>query len=130
MMRKRITPWLAALLLLPALACGPSENPSSGPPEGAQLYEVQRCVICHKASGRGGALGPTLVDRAEYWTREKLAEYLADPASFVGTDARLNSLAIQFNMQMPPVPLTLEQRLLLADYVLGFTKPQQPQQPQ
>ena len=121
---RRITPWLAALLLLPALACGPSENASSGPPDGAQLYERQGCVTCHKASGRGGALGPTLVRTGEYWTREKLAEYLADPASFVGKDARLNSIARHFNMQMPPARLSLEQRLLLADYVLGFTKPE------
>ena len=124
MMRQRNTPWLAALLLLPALACGPSNDASSGPPDGAQLYERQGCVTCHKASGRGGPLGPPLVNAAEYWTREELAEYLTDPASFVGSDARLNSLARQFNMQMPPVRLPLELRLLLADHVLGFTKPE------
>jgi mono/diheme cytochrome c family protein len=119
MSNPRLLPPLAALLLLSA-ACGPSGDPGDGPPDGARLYEQRGCVTCHKAGGRGGPLGPSLRNASEYWSREQLVEYLADPASFIGNDARLNAMSRTFNQQMPPVRLPAEQLLLLADYVLGL----------
>jgi len=113
---------LASLIVLPLLiaGCGPGEP--QGPLDGASLYKKLNCATCHKDDGRGGALGPSLRNKGEYWTRETLADYLVEPTRFIAEDARLKSLEAQFNVQMPGVPSSLEreQLLMLADHILGL----------
>jgi hypothetical protein len=119
--RSHLLPAASLLALIVSTAgCGPTEPP--GPLDGAGLYKALNCATCHKDDGRGGALGPTLRNKAGYWTRETLAEYLVEPTRFIDKDARLESLKVQYNVQMPGVPssLTREQVLMLADHVLGL----------
>jgi cytochrome c2 len=104
-------------LALALSACGGSDRPS-GPPTGESLFATQSCVTCHRTDGGGNNFGPSLRGTAEYWTREKLAAYLADPQGVVAKDARLMALSRNYNMQMPPVRLGEADRLLLADHVL------------
>ena len=106
-------------LVLASAACGGSGKPS-GPPTGASLFATQSCVTCHRKDGGGNNFGPSLRGAAEYWTREGIAAYLADPQAVVAKDVRLMALSRNYNMQMPPVRLSEEQRLMLADYVLGL----------
>ena len=120
MTRLRLSPTVLLALPLVAAACSSGEPP--GPPDGAALYRRKGCITCHKDDGRGGPLAPPLRRAAEYWTRETLADYLADPARFVESDARLTSLKTQYNQQMPPAGLGREQLLLLADHVLGLSE--------
>jgi hypothetical protein len=114
---------LASLLALslPIAGCGP--DAPQGPLDGAGLYGALNCATCHKDDGRGGALGPTLRNKAEYWSREALAEYLIEPTRFIDKDARLKSLEAQYNVQMPGAPSSLarEQVLMLADFVLSLS---------
>jgi mono/diheme cytochrome c family protein len=111
--------WAAACLLLGCLACGEEKTPP-GPPSAEKLFVAQNCSMCHAVDGAGGKLGPPLRKLADNWTRERLAEYLSDPKALVEKDPRLKALARNYSMPMPPVRLDLEQRLRLADYVLGF----------
>ena len=106
-------------LVLAIAACG--EDKPSGPPTGESLFATQSCVTCHRKDGGGNNFGPSLRGTSEYWTREKMAAYFADPQSVVAKDTRLMALSRNYNMQMPPVRLSEEQRLMLADYVLGLS---------
>lgn len=117
---------LGSLLALSLAVAGCGPDAPRGPLDGAGLYQTLNCATCHKPDGRGGALGPTLRNKAAYWTRETLAEYLVEPTRFIHKDARLKSLEAQFNVQMPGVPssLTREQVLMLADHVLGLSAEQ------
>jgi len=117
MRRSSILAACAALLLG---ACSESQ-PSSGPPDGAALFREQNCIQCHAADGSGTNLGPTLHGKRQFWTREKIAIYLADPQAVIKGDARLEAQAGKFMLPMVKfVGLSLEQRLALADHVLGM----------
>jgi mono/diheme cytochrome c family protein len=91
---------------------------SAGPPDGAALFREQNCVQCHGPDGAGTNLGPVLQGKQRYWTREKIARYLADPESVIQRDERLKAQADKYMIPMTRFPLSLEQRLALADYVL------------
>jgi mono/diheme cytochrome c family protein len=105
-------------LLLAACAKDPAR---SGPPDGAALFREQNCVQCHAPDATGTNLGPTLHHKKQFWTREKLAAYLADPQAVIETDERLKSQATQYMLPMVKfIGLSLEQRLALADHVLGL----------
>jgi mono/diheme cytochrome c family protein len=119
----RLAP-LVLLLALACAACGGGEAPEGGEPTGEQLFSTQNCVTCHRADGSGNAFGPALGQVEEYWTREALAQYLADPPSHVAKDPRLTALSRNYRMQMPPVKLSEQRRLLLADHVLGLAAKQ------
>ena len=65
-------------------------------------------------------MGPPLSRAGDHWTREDLAEFISEPSRFVEGDARLRTVAAAYRAPMPGVTLDLEQRLLLADHVLGL----------
>jgi cytochrome c553 len=115
-----------ALVLLCALAalgaCGGGSEPAAkGPRTGAQLYGDAQCVQCHGRDGSGTSMGPPLRSLGAHWTRESLAEYLVDPRAAVRKDPRLQALDQRYMMPMQAYPhVSLEERLALADHVLGF----------
>ena len=115
--------FLSLTLGLGLLACGSGDGGSrsaSGP--GQKLFETLACPTCHKADGRGSSLGPPLRELSMHWTREQLAEYFPDPEAVLRTNERLNAVARVFTMKMPGVTLPVEQRLVLADYVLELSR--------
>lgn len=105
--------------LLALAACSPTPPPQ-GPPDGAALFRQQNCIQCHGEDGSGTNLGPTLHGKKQYWTREKIAAYLANPPATIHGDARLEEQAKKYMLPMIPFLLSLEQRLALADYVLSL----------
>jgi len=116
----RRTSILAACAVLLVAAC--SEDPqSSAPPDGAALYREQNCIQCHAADGSGTNLGPTLHGKKGFWTREKIAAYIAKPSATIERDERLLQQAAKYSLPMVDYPyLTLAQRLALADFVLAM----------
>jgi hypothetical protein len=107
---------LAGLLLG---ACSKSPAPQA-PPDGAALFREQNCIQCHGEDASGTNLGPTLHGKKVYWTREKLAAYLADPPSVIERDERLKTQKQNYLLPMLKFPISLEQRLALADHVLAL----------
>lgn len=109
--------FLASLLA----ACTTREQP---PEEagGEEIYRLQVCRNCHGEAGAGKpGWGPPLFEVGEHWTRLELAKYLADPDAFKGTVPRLIELDQEYSTNMNPYAnLSLEQRLELADYLLGL----------
>lgn len=115
---------LAAACLL--AACSPEEpaagrEPQQEPPtEGARHYARLACNSCHGPSGAGMSTAPPLLDADQHWTREDLADYLNDPRSWIERDERLRALDLRYPIAMPAAPVPLEERLQLADHVLGL----------
>ena len=108
---------LAALL---SAACSGAPDDSS-PPDGAALFKAQNCVQCHAPDGSGTNLGPTLQGKKQYWTRAKLAAYIAKPSATIAGDARLKQQSAKYSLPMVDYPyLSEEQRLALADFVLAL----------
>jgi len=105
-------------LLLGSCSGAPGD---SAPADGPTLFKAQNCVQCHAQDGSGTNLGPTLRGKKTFWTREKLAAYIAKPAATIAGDARLEQQAAKYSLPMVDYPyLTLEQRLALADFVLAL----------
>jgi cytochrome c553 len=119
---------LAAACLL--AACSPEEpgpGSASSPggearvdTEGARLYARLACNSCHGPSGAGTSTSPPLLDADRHWTREDLAAYLDDPRTWIQRDERLRALDLRYPIAMPAASVPLEQRLQLADHVLGL----------
>lgn len=116
--------WVAHGVLMGfALAgCGGGEEPEgrAADARGRALFMAFGCTLCHGPDGAGTTLGPPLRGLAKHWTREELASYLADPQAAVARDPRLAELARQYAKEMPAITTPEEQRLEIADYVLGF----------
>jgi cytochrome c553 len=110
-MRQRVL-----FLAIASAACG-------GPDEHARarsLYRAQGCATCHGERGEGLPSAPPLRGLAEHWDRERLAAYLRNPRDFVAQDERLAALRARYTIEMPASALTQEERLVLADFVLGL----------
>lgn len=111
---------LAASAALSVLAC---RSPTQPPPDasGRLVYELQLCANCHGESGEGKWLGPPLRELVLHWDANDLAEFFVDPPRRSAADERLRALAERYPRPMEPYAhLSREQRLRLADHVLGL----------
>jgi len=88
--------WIGAALVALGAALG-AVGCSSGPEQGdyssqsgAQLFQSTGCATCHGKDGRGFmGLAPSYAGLARYWTKDRLLQYIADPAAFAKADPRL-----------------------------------------
>lgn len=112
-------PLLLALVLLSSVACSTRRPPPPGA-SGDVIYALQNCANCHGDARQGTKLGPPLRPLAPSWTRERLAEYLADPRAVVATDERLSALDREYSADMGRYDnLSHEERLTLAGWLLA-----------
>lgn len=51
-----------------------------------QLMSKLGCLTCHGNDMRGTRMGPSLYNASEYWSRDRLINYLRNPSSFADTD--------------------------------------------
>ena len=113
----RLRPLLAALVL--AAGCSTRRQPPPGA-SGDVIFELQNCANCHGPAREGTRLGPPLAGLTAHWTREPLAEYLADPRAMVAREARLAELDKAWSSDMGPYAnLSHGERLVLADWLLA-----------
>jgi mono/diheme cytochrome c family protein len=102
-------------------ACSGNDTRAGSAPAGQSLFALQACATCHGDHGQGSMLAPALVGAHASWTREKLAEYLADPQGYAAKDPRLSKQGKGYMQPMPSYKLLKpEERESLADYVLGL----------
>jgi mono/diheme cytochrome c family protein len=114
--------WLAVLgLLLAALGCNKQGGGGAGGvAQGAAVYASSNCATCHGDQREGKPrLGPALTGLSQHWaSADELAKYIADPRNYALGDQRLREQMTKFAMKMPAVPMTDEQRLALAQWLL------------
>jgi mono/diheme cytochrome c family protein len=111
---------IVALFLLP-WSCGGEASGRGDSNAGAALYASQGCGTCHGSEGAGTAFGPTLHGKKAFWTREKLALYLRDPAGYEAKDPRLLEQAQKYSLPMQRYDkLTEEELRQLADHVMSL----------
>lgn len=73
------------------------ESTTGGEISGEQIYEDWECGACHKLLGKGGNIGPELVNLHESYQLEDLKQFLREPPEdmppFEGSDDELETLA-------------------------------------
>ncbi|MEQ1891078.1 MAG: cytochrome c [Planctomycetota bacterium] len=110
--------FLLLVVTLLSAACSTRRPPPPGA-SGDVIYELQNCANCHGPAREGTRLAPPLAGLAAHWTRDSLAEYLADPRAMVAREARLKELDKAWSSDMGPYAnLSHEERLVLADWLL------------
>ena len=97
----------------------PQTNMSSENLSPKELITKIGCVSCHGNDLQGTKMGPSLHNISEYWSRDKLINYLRSPSSFSDTD-RLKKLMEQYpGMIMPPFNnIDVKDLGKVADYLL------------
>ena len=84
-----------------------------------ELISRLGCVNCHGAELTGTQMGPNLQNISQYWSRDKLINYLRNPSSFMSS-ARFREYQEQFPNTMMPSFGNIDVKELgkIADYLL------------
>ncbi len=102
-----------------AVACGDGASAAKSA-SGSQRF-VSSCGLCHGMEGAGTQLGPTLQGKKKFWTKEKLVQYLKDPAPYTGKDPRLAEQAKKYSIPMSRFDMLPADELnQIAEFVLGL----------
>ena len=68
----------------------PQTNLSSEDLSPQELMTKLGCVTCHGNDLKGTRMGPSLYNVSEYWSRDKLINYLRNPSSYSDTERYKN----------------------------------------
>ena len=84
-----------------------------------ELMTKLGCITCHGIDLQGTRMGPPLHNIAEFWSRDKLINYLRNPTSFSDTE-RFKKFEDQFPGMIMPAFGNIEVKELgkIADYLL------------
>jgi cytochrome c2 len=84
-----------------------------------ELITKLGCVTCHGNDLNGTRMGPSLHNVSEYWSRDKLINYLRNPTSFADTE-RFKKFKEQYKGLIMPSFGNIEVKELgkIADYLL------------
>ena len=68
--------------------------------EGLALMQSNGCITCHGSDLKGTGMGPALVSLNKYYDREKLINYMRNPAAYM-SEGRLKEMKEKFRTIMP-----------------------------
>jgi len=87
--------------------------------DGLGLIKQTGCITCHGSNLQGTKMAPALAGLKEYWTRDKLINYLRNPSSF-GSDERFVEYKSKFKNVVMPSYNNVDVKNLgkIADYLL------------
>jgi hypothetical protein len=99
----------------------PQTNLSSEDLSPQELINKLGCITCHGNDLKGTRMGPSLYNISEYWSRDKLINYLRNPSSYAGTE-RYQNLQKQYPGMIMPSFSHIEVKELgkIADYLLSL----------
>jgi hypothetical protein len=84
------------------------------------LINRMNCTSCHGVDLKGTNLAPSLYSVKNYWSRDKLINYLRNPSSYSG-DERFEAYKKEYNSIMPSYSNQDVKDLgVVADYLLGL----------
>lgn len=88
--------------------------------DGLTLINRIGCTSCHGADLKGSKLAPNLYLVKEYWSRDKLINYLRNPSSYSG-DERFEAYKAEYKSIMPSYSnIDVKQLGIIADYLLSL----------
>lgn len=79
----------------------PQSNISSENLSPAELIAKIGCVNCHGSDLTGTKMGPSLHNISQYWSRDKLINYLRNPSSFMDSERFKEYQQKYINVMMP-----------------------------
>jgi len=84
-----------------------------------ELINKLGCITCHGNELQGTRMGPSLYHVSEFWSRDKLINYLRNPSSFADTE-RFKKYIEQYPGMIMPAFGNIEVKDLgkIADYLL------------
>jgi cytochrome c2 len=98
----------------------PQTNMSSENLSGADLVNRLGCVTCHGRDLKGTTMGPDLYGVSQYWSRDKLINYLRNPQSFMDND-RFKEYKEKYQTIMPPFnQVDVKDLGKIAEYILSL----------
>jgi len=90
--------------------------------DGMALIQKAGCTSCHGSDLKGTSLAPSLFAAKEYWSRDKLINYLRNPSSYSG-DSRFEKYKEIYRTIMPAFNnIDVKQLGIIADYLLQLEK--------
>lgn len=97
---------------------GQMSQQQSNDADGLTLIKQNGCTSCHGAELNGSVSAPALINIKQYWTRDKLINYLRNPSSYSG-DSRFNDYRQKYNSIMPSFDnIDVKGLGKIADYLL------------
>lgn len=88
--------------------------------DGLTLVKQHGCMTCHGKDLKGTKLGPGLYSAKEYWSRDKLINYLRNPSSYSGDD-RFEAYKAEYRTIMPPFGnVDVKDLGVISDYLLSL----------
>lgn len=87
--------------------------------DGLGLMKQAGCITCHGSNLQGTKMAPALAGLKEFWTRDKLINYLRNPSSY-GTDDRFVDYKAKYKNVVMPSYSNIDVKELgkIADYLL------------
>ena len=96
---------------------------SSKPQTPEQLVSSLGCTGCHGADLSGTRMAPDLHNVKDYWSRDKLINFLRNPSSYMSSDRFQNFKARYPNVMMPSFSnINVQELGRIADYLLKLKK--------
>ncbi len=96
----------------------PQSEMSSQELSGADLVSRLGCSGCHGADLSGSRMGPNLHKVSQYWTRDKLINYLRNPSSYMDSE-RFQAYKMEYPGMMPSFNnIGIKDLGKVADYLL------------
>jgi mono/diheme cytochrome c family protein len=94
------------------------QTTASNDADGLTLINQNNCAGCHGSDLNGSAAAPALTSIKQYWTRDKLINYLRNPSSYSG-DPRFDVYRSKYNAIMPAFNnIDVKELGKIADYLL------------
>ncbi len=96
---------------------------STQPKTAEQLVSSLGCTGCHGSDLSGTRMAPDLHNVQQYWSRDKLINYLRNPSSYMDSGRMKNYLAQYPNTMMPSFSnINVQELGKIADYLLKLNK--------
>jgi mono/diheme cytochrome c family protein len=94
------------------------QSSTSSDADGLTLINQNGCIGCHGPELNGSAAAPALTSIKQYWTHDKLINYLRNPSSYSG-DPRFDEYRSKYNAVMPSFSnIDVKDLGKIADYLL------------
>jgi len=88
--------------------------------DGMSLITKIGCTSCHGNDLKGSTMAPSLYEAKNYWSRDKLINYLRNPSSYSG-DARFDAYREKYRALMPSYNnIDVKQLGIISDYILNL----------